>query len=82
MSRRRTDRPLYHPPYATQARSAPGTWLRVRTYETPAVAAFVANIIREGRHPAYRGPGHYLADVRRAGTQYALWISYQPPETP
>jgi hypothetical protein len=80
--RQRAARRSYHPPYAAQARSAPGTWLRVRAYETPGVAAFIASTIRAGTHPAYRPAGAYLADVRRAGDGYALWISYVPPETP
>lgn len=79
MSRRRPQQ-LYHPPYATQARQAPGTWVRVRTYELPAAAAFAANAVRTGAYACYRPAGHYQADVKRAGTQYALWISYQPPE--
>lgn len=73
---------LYHPPYVQQARQSPGTWVRVRTYDSPGVAGFIASTIRDGTHPAYCGPGSFLADVRRTGTHYALWISYQPPETP
>lgn len=81
MSRRKPQQ-LYHPPYAAQARSAPGTWLRVRTYDTPGAAHFAAEAVRVGGYPCYRPAGHYHADVRRHDTSYALWISYQPPEQP
>jgi hypothetical protein len=77
---RRVARQLYHPPYAEQARRAPGTWLRVRAYELPAAAAFVATAVRTGSYPCYRPAGAFLADIRRTTDGYALWISYQPPE--
>lgn len=81
MSRRKPQQ-LYHPPYAAQARNAPGTWLRVRSYDAPGIAHFAAQCVRTGAYPCYRPAGHYLADIRTTGGGYALWISYQPPEQP
>ena len=80
MSRRKPQQ-LYHPPYAAAARQAPHTWVRVRTYDKPGVAHFAAEAVRTGAYPCYRPAGAFTARVTAAGTQYALWISYVPPET-
>ncbi|WP_411092224.1 hypothetical protein [Streptomyces sp. 049-1] len=65
-----------HQAVAAEARSLPGTWVRLGTYRGADTARHIAYVVRHGRWPAYAPGGAFQVWRTLADDQRTVWVRY------